>query len=141
MVRLARRTFTPSLPMTTGFAWDASTTSLDVRFRRLPLWAREACAIAKAKISLRAPGSNGFDALIVGFYQRKDLLFAARVRAGFVAATRREVFSKIKHMKTPKCPFANLPESSPGRWGQGLTAEKMKVRGTAACRSLDSRMD
>jgi bifunctional non-homologous end joining protein LigD len=72
------------------------------------------------------PGSNGFDALIVGFYQGKDLLFAARVRAGFIPATRREVFSKIKHLKTPKCPFANLPETSPGRWGQGLTAEKMK---------------
>jgi DNA ligase D-like protein (predicted ligase) len=72
------------------------------------------------------PGTNGFDALIVGFYQGKDLLFAARVRAGFVPATRREVFSKIKHLKTAKCPFANLPETSPGRWGQGLTAEKMK---------------
>jgi bifunctional non-homologous end joining protein LigD len=30
------------------------------------------------------PGSNGFDALIVGFYHGKDLLFAARVlRASF----------------------------------------------------------
>lgn len=72
------------------------------------------------------PGSNGFDALIVGFYRGKDLQFAARVRAGFVPATRREVFSKIKHLKTAKCPFANLPETSAGRWGQGLTAEKMK---------------
>jgi ATP-dependent DNA ligase len=70
------------------------------------------------------PGSNGFDALIVGFYQGKDLLFASRVRAGFVPATRREVFAKIKHLKTIKCPFANLPETSPGRWGQGLTAER-----------------
>ena len=26
----------------------------------------------------------------------------------------------------PKCPFVNLPETEPGRWGQGLTAEKMK---------------
>jgi ATP-dependent DNA ligase len=24
------------------------------------------------------------------------------------------------------CPFANLPEKTAGRWGQGLTAEKMK---------------
>lgn len=71
------------------------------------------------------PG-NPFDALIVGFYQGKDLLFAARVRAGFVPATRREVFAKIKGLKTSKCPFVNLPESAPGRWGQGLTAEKMK---------------
>jgi DNA ligase D-like protein (predicted ligase) len=72
------------------------------------------------------PGSNGFDALIVGFYRGKDLLFAARVRAGFVPATRRAVFERIKQAKAAKCPFANLPEIAAGRWGQGLTAEKMK---------------
>jgi bifunctional non-homologous end joining protein LigD len=73
------------------------------------------------------PGTHGFDALIVGFYRGKDLMFAARVRAGFVPATRREVFGQIKDLKTTKCPFANLPEVSEGRWGQGLTAEKMKT--------------
>jgi bifunctional non-homologous end joining protein LigD len=72
------------------------------------------------------PGGNGFDALIIGFYRGKDLLFAARVRAGFVPATRREVFAQIKVLKTVKCPFANLPEAAEGRWGAGLTAEKMK---------------
>jgi bifunctional non-homologous end joining protein LigD len=72
------------------------------------------------------PGTGGFDALIVGVYQGKDLMFAARVRAGFVPATRREVFAQIKHLKSAKCPFANLPEKSEGRWGQGLTADKMK---------------
>jgi DNA ligase D-like protein (predicted ligase) len=72
------------------------------------------------------PGTQGFDALIIGVYRGKDLMFAARVRAGFVPAIRREVFAKIKDLKTPKCPFANLPELAEGRWGQGLTAEKMK---------------
>jgi DNA ligase D-like protein (predicted ligase) len=72
------------------------------------------------------PGGNGFDALIIGFYRGQDLLFAARVRAGFVPATRRQVFAKIKELKSVKCPFVNLPELSEGRWGQGLTAEKMK---------------
>lgn len=38
-------------------------------------------------------GSPGFDALIIGFYRGKDLIFAARVRAGFVPATRREVYN------------------------------------------------
>jgi DNA ligase D-like protein (predicted ligase) len=72
------------------------------------------------------PGSNGFDALVLGFYRGKDLFFAARVRAGFVPATRRQVFAKIKDLETDNCPFVNLPEQSEGRWGQGLTAEKMK---------------
>jgi DNA ligase D-like protein (predicted ligase) len=72
------------------------------------------------------PGTHGFDALIVGFYVGRDLHFAARVRAGFIPATRREVFAQIKHLKTARCPFVNLPEKAEGRWGQGLTAEKMK---------------
>ena len=28
--------------------------------------------------------------------------------------------------ETRECPFANLPEAKSGRWGQGLTGEKMK---------------
>jgi DNA ligase D-like protein (predicted ligase) len=73
----------------------------------------------------RAP--EGFDALIIGFYRGKDLIFAARVRAGFVPSTRREVYSQLKSLKITKCPFINLPQKEPGRWGQGLTAEKMKL--------------
>ena len=72
------------------------------------------------------PSHLGVDSLVVGFYRGEDLIYAARVRAGLVPATRREVFERIKHLKTPKCPFANLPEPAAGRWGQGLTAEKMK---------------
>ncbi len=72
------------------------------------------------------PGSHGFDALIIGFYRGDELIFAARVRAGFIPATRREIFAQIKHLKVSKCPFANLPETADGRWGQGLTAQKMK---------------
>lgn len=47
------------------------------------------------------------------------------MRAGFIPATRLKVFEAIKHLKTPKCPFVNLPEKVAGRWGQGLTEEKM----------------
>lgn len=43
-----------------------------------------------------------------------------------VPATRREVFEKIRHLESAKCPFVNLPEVGSSRWGQGLTAEKMK---------------
>lgn len=71
-------------------------------------------------------GTLGFDALIVGFYRDGRLIYSARVRAGFIPASRREVFDRIKGLKTAKCPFANLPEKAAGRWGQGLTAEKMK---------------
>jgi ATP-dependent DNA ligase len=72
------------------------------------------------------PSHLGVDALVVGFYRGKDLIYAARVRAGLVPATRREVFDRIKHLKMTECPFTNLPELAAGRWDQGLTAEKMK---------------
>ena len=72
------------------------------------------------------PSNLGLDSLVVGFYRGKELIYASRVRAGFVPATRRKVFDQIKHLTSPECPFANLPEAAAGRWGQGLTAEKMK---------------
>jgi DNA ligase D-like protein (predicted ligase) len=72
------------------------------------------------------PSNLGLDSLVVGFYRGKELIYASRVRAGFIPATRRKVFEEIKHLTTTKCPFENLPETAAGRWGQGLTAEKMK---------------
>jgi ATP-dependent DNA ligase len=72
------------------------------------------------------PGTHGVDSLVIGFCQGNKLHYAARVRAGFVPATRREVFESIKQFETTKCTFVNLPEKQSGRWGQGLTAEKMK---------------
>lgn len=72
------------------------------------------------------PGSNGIDALVVGFYSGGALMYAARVRAGLVPATRRELQQRLKPLIVAECPFANLPELTSGRWGQGLTAAKMQ---------------
>ena len=72
------------------------------------------------------PGPHGFDSLIVGYYQGKDLRYVARVRNGFVPASRRRVFEKIRHLVSPVMPFANLPDTHKSRWGDELTAEKMK---------------
>ncbi len=72
------------------------------------------------------PGPHGFDSLIVGYYRGKDLVYVARVRNGFVPASRRQVFEKIHHLVSPVMPFANLPDTHKSRWGDELTAEKMK---------------
>jgi DNA ligase D-like protein (predicted ligase) len=72
------------------------------------------------------PGPHGVDSVIIGFYRGKDLVYVARVRNGFVPATRRMVYEKLKHLVTDKCPFVNLPESGRARWGEILDAEKMK---------------
>lgn len=72
------------------------------------------------------PGSHGFDALVVGFYQRRMLMYAARVRAGFIPSQRRDLYSRLTPLISNSCPFTNLPEKSSGRWGQGLTEQKMR---------------
>ena len=76
------------------------------------------------------PGTRAFDALVIGYYQDGQLLYAARTR-NVVTALRVQVFRKFKGLETDVCPFANLPEKKGGRWGEGLTAKKM-----AECRWL-----
>ena len=69
------------------------------------------------------PGSP-FDALIVGYYEDGKLLYAAKVRNGFVPQVRREVASKFKGLEIDTCPFSNLPEKRRTQWA--LTKEEMK---------------
>jgi bifunctional non-homologous end joining protein LigD len=72
------------------------------------------------------PGPHGFDSLIVGYYDGGKLIYVARTRNGFVPASRRQVFSKLKHLVAASCPFVNLPETRRSRFGEELNAEKMK---------------
>ena len=72
------------------------------------------------------PGPHGIDSIVIGYYRGKDLLYVARTRNGFVPATRRMVYEKLKPLVTVKCPFVNLPETGRARWGEILDAEKMK---------------
>ena len=72
------------------------------------------------------PGAHGFDSLIVGYYDKDKLMYVARTRNGFVPMSRRQVFSKLRHLVTASCPFANLPETRRSRFGEELNAEKMK---------------
>jgi bifunctional non-homologous end joining protein LigD len=72
------------------------------------------------------PGPHGVDSIIVGYYRGKELVYVARVRNGFVPATRRMVYEKLKPLVTDKCPFVNLPETGRARWGEIVDAEKMK---------------
>jgi ATP-dependent DNA ligase len=72
------------------------------------------------------PGPRGVDSIIVGYYKGNDLIYVARVRAGSVPAARRQVFERLRILQTPDCPFVNLPQTAPSRWGEGLTAEDMK---------------
>ena len=70
-------------------------------------------------------GTKTFDALVFGYYEGNKLVYVARTRNGFTPATRVRLFKKFKGLEIKECPFVNLPEAKGGRWGQGLTKEKM----------------
>ena len=69
------------------------------------------------------PG-NPLDAVIVGYYEGDKLIYAAKVRDGFVPRLRRDVWQKLKGLEIASCPFANLPEKK--RTQFSLTREEMK---------------
>ena len=71
-------------------------------------------------------GGTTFDAIIFGYYEGEQLMYAARTRNGFTPAIRPTLMRKFQGLETGECPFANLPELKVGRWSEGLTAEKMK---------------
>jgi len=71
------------------------------------------------------PGPHGLDALLVGFYEGRQLKFAGKVRAGFTPHLRRDVFARLRPLHSSKCPFVDLPNSKPSRWGGGVTVEQM----------------
>ena len=73
-------------------------------------------------------GGRTCDALVFGYFDGPRLIYAARTRYGFTPSSRDALFRKFQGLETKECPFVNLPEAHSGRWGEGLTAEKM-----AAC--------
>jgi DNA ligase D-like protein (predicted ligase) len=69
------------------------------------------------------PG-NPLDAMIVGYYEGDKLIYAAKVRNGFVPRLRRDVWQKLNGLEIASCPFTNLPEKK--RTQFSLTREEMK---------------
>jgi DNA ligase D-like protein (predicted ligase) len=73
------------------------------------------------------PNASNFDSILVGYFERRSLKFAGRVRAGFTPHLRAEVMRRIVDRPASGCPFANLPNSSgKSHWGEGITAEDQK---------------
>jgi bifunctional non-homologous end joining protein LigD len=73
------------------------------------------------------PSADTFDSLIVGYYEGRRLLCAAKVRNGFTPRLRAQVFDRLRRIPVPRCPFANLPSTRSGHWGEGITADEMAL--------------
>jgi bifunctional non-homologous end joining protein LigD len=72
---------------------------------------------------------KNFDALVIGYYDGPNLIYAARTRNGFTPASRAELFKKIKPLEIAECPFANLPEKKAGLWGRRTDCSEMEEFG------------
>ncbi|WP_395748635.1 non-homologous end-joining DNA ligase [Prosthecobacter sp.] len=65
-------------------------------------------------------------ALIVGVHADGKLVSTGKVGTGFDAKMLRSLHETFQPLIQEKCPFANLPADSSGRWGQGITKSEMK---------------
>jgi bifunctional non-homologous end joining protein LigD len=69
---------------------------------------------------------QSFGSLIVGYYAGHHLMAAGKVGTGFDHALLRSLHARFQKVASDRCPFANLPASERGKWGQGITASEMK---------------
>ena len=88
------------------------------------------------------PG-NPFDALIVGYYEGERLLYAAKVRNGFVPLVRREVASKFKGLEIDDLPVCQSAgeEANPVGFDQRRDEELRLAKARADRTDRVHRMD
>ena len=67
-----------------------------------------------------------FGAVLVGYYEKKLLLFAGKVGTGFDTKLLASLHKKLKAEKRNDCPFADLPSKHEGQWVQGITPTMMR---------------
>ncbi|MFI5302509.1 MAG: non-homologous end-joining DNA ligase [Polyangiales bacterium] len=74
------------------------------------------------------PNATNLESILVGYYDKRKLHFAGKVRAGFTPYVRAEVMRRIAEHPTAGCPFVNLPNSTgKSHWGEGITTNDMKT--------------
>ncbi len=67
-----------------------------------------------------------FGALLLGYYQGRELLYAGKVGTGFDGRRLAELHARMISRTRPTCPFANLPATGRSRFGQTMNASAMK---------------
>jgi bifunctional non-homologous end joining protein LigD len=68
---------------------------------------------------------NYFGAVLVGYYQGKELIFAGKVGTGFDQKLLGFIFEKFQKLKVPDCPFADLMQGKSSQAG-GLSGAELR---------------
>lgn len=78
-----------------------------------------------------------FGSLIVGYFKKKDLVFAGKVGTGFNTKLLATLHSKFQKIPSKSCPFVNLPLPRGSKWGHAITRSEMRychwVKPTMVC--------
>jgi bifunctional non-homologous end joining protein LigD len=69
---------------------------------------------------------TNFGALLVGFYEGKELRFCGKVGTGFNSKLLSSLHERLKNVQNADCPFVNLPELRGSRYSPRITASEMK---------------
>ncbi len=67
-----------------------------------------------------------FGAVLVGYYEKKKLLFGGKVGSGFNDKLLAILHRKFHAEARDDCPFADLPSRQGGQWVQGITPGMMR---------------
>jgi bifunctional non-homologous end joining protein LigD len=67
-----------------------------------------------------------FGAILVGYYEKKKLVFASKVGTGFTAKSLSMLYKKFRKEGRDDCPFIDLPSKQNGQWVQDITPSMMR---------------
>ncbi len=67
-----------------------------------------------------------FGAMLVGYYEKKKLVFAGKVGTGFTAKSLTTLHKKFQKETRDDCPFVDLPSKQNGQWVQDITPSMMR---------------
>jgi len=67
-----------------------------------------------------------FGAILVGYYEGDDLVFAGKVGTGFTAKSLATLHKKFQGERRADCPFVDLPSKQGGEWVLAITPSMMK---------------
>ncbi len=96
--------------------------------RRSPSWIKGAVSYCWQEFVIGGykPNPVNFESVLVGCYIGRSLQFASKVRAGFRAHTRGDIFSLDSESGRGAMPVCQPAEQRrKNHWGEGITAEDM----------------
>jgi bifunctional non-homologous end joining protein LigD len=67
-----------------------------------------------------------FGAILVGYYDKKKLVFAGKVGTGFSTKMLSSLYKKLRKESRDDCPFVDLPSKQNGQWIQDITPSMMR---------------